>query len=110
MLGLIIFPWEAAVLDEAKDAKLSTLAADGWPQFTFVKGGCENLYDLIHRLRNAVAHNHITFSSDSRVPKEVEVTFEDWKNGQPHWMAIVNGEDLSEFCLRFTGFVEMVVG
>jgi hypothetical protein len=64
MLGILVFPWGHLVFDHAKGIPFNTLQSNGWPAVTL--GGCETLYDLLWHLRNAVAHGHLTYSSNSR--------------------------------------------
>jgi hypothetical protein len=112
MLGLVVFPWEALVLDRAKQVPFNTLAGDGWPRFHVTLGKCDTLYDLLWHLRNAVAHGHMTYSSDSLIPNDVEIRFEDRKNKTTpvNWVALLRAEDVKEFCRRFAKFVDDTIG
>lgn len=51
------------------------------------EGSAETLGDLIHHLRNAVAHRRVWFSSDRHEPRDVEVEFADAKSKMSpvHW-------------------------
>ncbi len=112
MLGLVCFPWETVVLDRAKQVPFDTLPKDGWPQFNLTLGKCDTLHDLLWHLRNAVAHGHMTYSSDSLNPNEVEIRFEDQKtkNSPVNWVASLRADDLKEFCHRFAKFVDDTIG
>jgi hypothetical protein len=112
MLGLVCFPWEALVLDQAKQLPFETLPQDGWPKFVVTLGKCNTLHDLLRHLRNAVAHGHMTYSSDSLNPNEVEIRFEDRpnKHSPVNWVASLRADDLKEFCHRFSKFVDDTIG
>lgn len=112
MLGLVVFPWETLVLDQAKQVPFETLPNDGWPQFNITLGKCDTLYDLLWHLRNSVAHGHMAYSSDSLSTEEVEVRFEDRKSktAPVNWAARLGAGDLKEFCHRFTRFVDDTIG
>lgn len=112
MLGLVCFPWQALVLDRAKQVSFDTLLQDGWPQFNVTLGKCDTLHDFLRHLRNAVAHGHMTYSSDSLNPNEVEIRFEDRRNENSpvNWWALIRAEDLKVFCRRFANFVDDTIG
>lgn len=106
LLGLIVFPYEKRFDLHVKDLKLRELAARGWPQWQLLKGECETLGDLIHHLRNAVAHGHLKFSSDDREPARVAIIVEDYKKDKLYWYAQIKADDLRTFCLRFIDLLE----
>ena len=112
MWGLDCFPWQVLVLDRAKQVSFDTLPQDGWPQFNVTLGKCDTLNDLLRHLRNAVAHGHMTYSSDSLNPNEVEIRFEDRpnENSPMNWRAFIRAEDLKVFCRRFANFVDDTIG
>ena len=110
LLGLIVVPWEhkdtrAMVQQNLKDANLADLASDGWPMWNVTLGKKpQTLYELIHKLRNAIAHSDFKFEGepDSRLLSEVLVTVSD----RSHWKAEINGQDLYRFCHRFAERIE----
>ena len=67
---------------------------------------------LVRRLRNAVAHGHMRFSSDSRLLEEVFVEVADFKpdTEEPYWIARIQGRELRSFCLKFIQLIEDRLG
>lgn len=112
LLGLVAFPWEKKVSAHINAQSLTTLIAAGWPVWAFLLGGCHTLGDLARCLRNAIAHGRFAFSSESRVLKDVEVTFEDWKPNAKaaHWRASIRADHLREFCVRFIDLIRTSTG
>lgn len=110
LLGLVAFPWEKKVSAAVDGFSLDQLVVEGWPQWTFGLGSCDTLGDLARHLRNSVAHGRFLFSSESRVPAEVIVEFEDWKPKAKaaHWQARIQADQLRDFCLRFIALVNQV--
>ena len=99
LLGVVVFPWEHSALGAIKREKLPGLEADhGWPKWTMQ--GPRRVFDvgqLIHVLRNCVAHGSIQFSSDSRNPADVDIVF-----SQEGWTGTIRADRLIEFCRCFT--------
>jgi hypothetical protein len=114
LLGLIVYPWEKTFASEIQSLSLKTLEDEGWPHWNITLGEehCRTLGQLANRLRNAIAHRRITFSSDSPDINEVEMEFEDQKPGAvaPHWRADIQAPQLLDFCIKFTEFIEARVG
>lgn len=112
LLGLVAYPWEEGFDQSIKSQRLDTLAQDGWPTWSILEGSTETLGDLVHHLRNAVAHRRVRFSSDSRDPRDVEVEFTDarTKTARPHWRARISADDLLAFCRRFVALVDDTIG
>jgi hypothetical protein len=61
LLGLIIAPHELGVFP---DIPLATLHAQGWPDITTGGSQPDTLKDVVHRMRNAVAHFNVEFQVD----------------------------------------------
>jgi hypothetical protein len=83
----------------------------GFPTWNISLGQekCQTLGDLIHRLRNAVAHGRIYFGSDSPNLADVAFEFEDALPGKkqlPHWRATIRGDQLLTFCTKFAALVD----
>ena len=112
LLGLVVFLKEKNFVNHIKKRTLEELTKDGWPKWQESKDNCPNLGELVRRLRNAVTHDHITFSSDSRCAAEVVISVEDWKWGDqsPYWQAEIKAIDLRTFCFRFLDLVEQTIG
>lgn len=112
LLGLVVFPWEKNFANRVKNLKLETLVQEGWPRWEIFIGHCKTLGDLVRRLRNAVAHGHMDFSSDSRLMEEVYIVVEDYKKNanEPHWRARICCKDLRNFCLRFIDLLDQTIG
>ena len=113
LLGLIVVSWEhkatrAKLRKSLKGVKLEDLADKGWPMWDVTGNPPETLYDLIHKLRNAVAHHDLKFTGerDSRLLSEVAITV----RGRSNWQAEINGQDLYQFCLRFARHIEDLLG
>jgi HEPN pEK499 p136 len=112
LLGLVVFPQGKHFDASLKEIRLDRLAADGWPRWDIVIGECETLGSLAHKLRNAIAHGRLRFSSDSRHIGEVTVQVEDWYPHArgPHWRARIRAVDLRAFSLRYVALIEDTVG
>jgi DNA-binding MarR family transcriptional regulator len=112
LLGLIVFPHEQYLDASLKELRLSLLVVQGWPKWNILKGECETLGGLVRRLRNAVAHGRLRFSSDSRHIGEVTIEVEDWHPHArgPHWRARIGAADLRAFCLRYVALIKDTVG
>jgi hypothetical protein len=112
MVGLVVFPVEKLFEEVVRKKPLAELT--GWPPWNISLGEaqCRTLGELATRLRNAVSHRHILFSSDSREPSEVVIEFEDYKPSAtvPHWRADISADELCLFCVKFTDYIDAVVG
>jgi hypothetical protein len=110
LLGLIVFPHQKHFDAALKEIRLDRLAAVGWPRWEILKGKCETLGSLVRRLRNAVAHGRLRFST--RQIGEVIIEVEDWHPHArgPHWRARIGAADLRTFCLRYVALIEDTAG
>lgn len=105
LLGIIVFPWETAAFDHMKKQKLPVLSLQGWPKWAM--SGARRVIEvgeLIHVLRNAVAHGNIEFDSDARDPTFVTISFLNIPEGstEPDWVGKITGGQLIEFCRCFS--------
>lgn len=112
LLGIVVFPWETSAFDIVKKRKLPVLSANGWPRWEM--SGTRRvieLGELIHVLRNSIAHGAIEFDSDARDPAEVTITFTNTPEGSsgPDWVGNISGDQLIEFCRCFTGAIRDAV-
>lgn len=99
-LGLIVFVDETKVIDSTSPLT--------WDQARSMYGLMirewtakqQTLSNLLHRLRNAIAHRHVHFSSDSRSWKDVIIRFWDIdpKTGKRVFEASIKGDHLKGFC------------
>ena len=112
LLGLVVFPTERNVVRRLKTLNLSELESLGWPRWEFELGSSQTLDQLMHYLRNAVAHGHIHFSSESRTLSEVYVQAENYppNSTSPNWRVKIAASDLRIFCLQFIDLVEQTIG
>jgi hypothetical protein len=103
LLGLVVFPWEKRSFERlltwsigtslvGADRYVWTITKDTYPE------KCDSIGQLLRHLRNAVSHNRVVFSSDSRKIEDVSVQFTDL-NGQREWCAQITAVDLREFCV-----------
>lgn len=113
LLGIVMFPWELSAFDMIKKKKLPQLIADGWPEWKMEgRRRVIEVKDLIHVLRNSIAHGKIEFDSDSRKPEEVQILFTNTPENakEPDWKGSIKGDQLIEFCKMFStsikGFVD----
>ena len=101
LLGLIVFPLETIKENKSDvlQSTLSELEEVGWPHWTFTIGQAQNLYQLTKRLRNSVAHRHVSFSCDSREIDDVQITFRDRKPSSKtdEWGVHISAPDLKRF-------------
>jgi HEPN pEK499 p136 len=105
-LGLIVFPWEKKADLKIRGTLLSDLDESTWPTWDETKPS-KGVGQLIHNLRNAIAHGNIQFSSDDREASNVVVTF---RSESGDWKATISAQDLKNFCLRFIDFIEDTIG
>ncbi|MGY8666180.1 HEPN family nuclease [Bradyrhizobium sp. UFLA05-109] len=114
LLGLVVYPYEKGFAELVQKLSLAELEAQGWPHWDISLGAehCQTLGQLGNRLRNAIAHRRVTFSTDSPAIEEVELEFEDQRPGAvaPHWRAAISAIGMLEFCTLFTQLIENVVG
>lgn len=117
LLGLVVFPKEKLLLDQAKSKTISDMRTENWPAWTILlddpQKPTSNLADILKHLRNAVAHGRLTFTSDSERLEEVAIIVEDKKHREDpeaYWRAQIDGKDLRSFCLHFVDFVENTIG
>ena len=110
LTGLIVFPRARKGLESIGTQYLSDLAKAGWPQFNdFGLQYCTTLNSLIWRLRNAVAHGHIHFDSDSLRSEEVIIYIDDYVDDVEQnavWSANIRADDLRSFCLKLAQHIE----
>lgn len=115
LLGLVVFLREREVLRRIPTMQLNDLEVEGWPHVEVTKGqnDCTTLGQVLHHLRNAVAHGRIRFSSDSREMSEVVVQFEDWKDKrakEPYVCFEMDALALHAFCAKLTRLVQQEIG
>jgi hypothetical protein len=105
-LGLIVFPWDRKADIEIRGKPLADLYKSGWPVWDEAPPS-KGLGELIHGLRNGIAHGNVQFSSDDRAASKVVVTF-----GSKHedWHARISADNLKSFCLKFIEFIESTIG
>jgi hypothetical protein len=108
LLGLVVFPFERKSHETIKELRLKKLQRDGWPHWQITLGSSDTLGDIIYHLRNAVAHGHITFSSDDRDLDAVAIEVSDHKSADKpaYWRASIRAIDLKDFCYRFIDLLE----
>lgn len=107
LLAIIVFPWEKRIGDHALAVRLELLPPE-WPKWHMKYDQPKTLRDLLERLRNAIGHANVTFSSDSRVLHDVRVTLTDrGKSGKDlKWEGTISAEDLRRFCFAFIDLLE----
>jgi hypothetical protein len=105
-LGLIVFPWEAQTDKAIRGTPLSDLYKSEWPVWIETPPS-KGLGQLLHNLRNAVAHRNVQFSSDEGAASKVTVTF---ASESGDWRATISASDLMNFCLKFIKLVENTSG
>jgi hypothetical protein len=112
LLGLVVFPWERDLADRVAHLRVDSLAKQGWPQWEMRLGDSETLGELVRHIRNATAHGHIRFSSDSRQLGQVGIEISDFKpdSDEPFWVARIGGPELRDFCIRFVALIEGALG
>ena len=117
LLGLVVFPKERLLLEQAAATTIADMHAKGWPTWTIMLDDQEKptttLAHILKHLRNAVAHGRLTFTSDSRNIEEVAILIEDKKRREdpvPYWRARIDAKDLRGFCHCFLDFIEDTVG
>lgn len=113
LLGLVVFIRERNFLEDVADRNLAQLTKKGWPVWKFNIGSSKTLGQLMHRLRNSVAHGRIVFSSDDRDLENVLLEVSDYANKeaqQPHWQATISAVDLRNFTVRLIDLLEDTIG
>ena len=114
LLALIVHPWERHSAGKFWNVKMSALVKQDWPEWEIAYGHrrCRNLGDMTRRVRNAMSHGYISFSSDSPCLSQVSMVMRDRKPPNPEffWEARISGEGLYLFCIRFTQYVEDQIG
>src|SRR5258708_1143665 len=109
---LVLFPWERPFVDLVAAVPLSKLADSGWPAWRTTRGSVNPLGGLVRRIRNAAAHGHLQFSSDSRLLSEVTISLSDYRPHatEPFWSAEILASDLRDFCYRFIDLIDSHLG
>ena len=128
LLGLVVFPMARLVDERFKEILLSDLWGNGWPKIHITLDvdnqtsthrrrrkpwqPTATLHDVVRHLRNAAAHGRVTFSSDSQRLEEVKITIEDrpQDGGPVNWRAYMTGEELREFCVKFSELLVDTLG
>lgn len=105
-LGLVVFPWEQQADLKIREMVLNDFYNSGRPMWDETPPS-EKLGNLIHNLRNAIAHGDINFSSDDREASKVIVTF---KSKKRDWQAKIPADNLKNFCLKFIEVIENTIG
>lgn len=105
-LGLVVFPWEHEADSRIRGTLLGGLVQSGWPEWEETNPS-KGLGQLIHRLRNAIAHGNVRFSSEDREASNVVITFGSMNED---WQAKISASDLRDFCLRFIELIHDAIG
>lgn len=111
LLGLIVFPYEEILVSHRhhfRDIAIQDLVAKGWPEWKFDIGQSDSFEDHMRHLRNAISHRGVFFSSDSRKPEDVDVTFMDRpsKKAPWNWGATIRADRLEEFAIKFAEYLQ----
>ena len=101
LLGLIVFPVEKKNYNRIRQEPVEAIWQIGI-------GVSENMGTHLRNLRNAIAHRHVIFSSDSRDIGEVSIQFSNHygANPKPYWQAEIKASHLKEFCFRLISMIE----
>ena len=117
LLGIVIFPYERHLDDigygVAIDRTLKRLETEGWPHWNTQNGSRETktLRHLLRHVRNATAHNNVSFDSESGRTEEVSVSFTSYYPDESwEWTGTIRADQLYDFCDRFLHVVEDYVG
>ena len=78
----------------------------GWPKWNETPAS-RDLGEVVRKLRNAIAHSNVIFSSDDREVSKVTVTF---KSENGNWQAEISAQELKSFCLKFIDLIENETG
>jgi len=110
LIAIVVFPWERSALNAVKNKRLPVAAKEGWPSFRMSGPRAVDVKTvgiLIEHLRHAVAHGHVRFDSDSRVPSDVTITFENRtsKKRPAEWQGEIRADHLAAFCRTFSAFI-----
>jgi hypothetical protein len=107
-LGAMAHPWETYQM-EICGRSLSEAAANGWPKITKERPrdhDPETLGELVHFMRNAIAHGNIQFLRGPAADiKAVKIWNKD-RNGVRTWGAIITVRDMRAFLRSFVGLAE----
>ncbi|MCA9500576.1 MAG: hypothetical protein KC588_15390 [Nitrospira sp.] len=113
LLGIVVFPWEKCAFKTVKKKRLAAANAEGWPKWQMSgsrvhSNKVKNVGNLIKLVRDSVAHGKVTFNSDSKVPSEVTVVFENYPRGSDKWdwRGAIRADELVLFCEKFSGSVK----
>ncbi|MDA0739510.1 MAG: HEPN family nuclease [Nitrospirae bacterium] len=113
LLGIVVFPWEKGAFHAVKTKHLAIAHSEGWPPWLMSGSRIDSnkvktIGNLLELLRNSVVHGNVTFDSDSKLPSEVTVTFENYPKGSDEldWKASIRADRLALFCQKFSGYVE----
>jgi hypothetical protein len=99
LLGLIVFPVEGGFDSQVQHLRLEELETKGWPTWHTTIGNTQTLGQLLRKLRNAVAHRNVIFSSEGRKLEEVHLEFWNQRKERPiHWRSNIAAKDLRVFC------------
>lgn len=121
LLGIVVVPKERYFEESFWSTNLEELTRRGWPKWdvtidepTKEGSNTETLGDLIRHLRNAAAHGRFRFGGepDSRNLSEVSLIVEDApsRDLNPNWRAEIAGDDLFQFCLLLTDYIDDSIG
>lgn len=112
LLGVVVFPWERSAFDKIKNKRVAAAISEGWPAWMMsgsrIDGNkVSRIGDLIGLVRNSISHGHVLFDSDSRLPHDVTITFENRPRGgrSSDWQGRIRADCLALFCHRFCAFV-----
>lgn len=107
MLGLLVFPQQSYV-NGLPEVPLEELACEGWPIPHVLDGYPQvaNLKQLVRHLRNAIAHFHIKFETDSSGQIASLVVW----NTDPHrnkttWKAKLTMAQLEAIAMQFVALL-----
>lgn len=114
LLGLVILPWETALKPQIQSSLIENMCLlvlrdqYKWPEWTVTNGSSATLFDLLEKIRHAIAHGGVRVSSD-RPLEEVTIyvwncTMQENKRGpcltgqNTNWETEIAGPKLYEFC------------
>ena len=118
LLGILVFPLEKRSIQKAWEEDLEQERFDHPPDWDVVIDTYETktktLKILARHVRNAVAHNAVEFSSDSKTLEDVVITFKDTRKREGHsrenWKARIRSDYLLKLCLDLLERLEALEG